>query len=514
MIPPDELSLLLAAVAENASLPMWIIDADGRLGWSNASYRKLVPATFAEDTHWKPLYDRARASGQPVLSDESFEVGGQQRHFAVSVYPVGQRVAVVCRETTAQMRLHSANDQLQREADERASAERVRSTIQQQLLLADRLTSVGTLASGLAHEINNPLAAVLVNLQLAIEDVSELARRDVAPEVVGHLREELEDAAAACDRVKGIIRDLKVFARNSERDATGPVNVQQVLELSLRMASSEIGQRAKLAKHIEAVAPVNGNDARLGQVFLNLLTNAAQAIPEGQPDQHEIRVTARNVSEGRVEIEVSDTGVGIPPEDLQRIFDPFFSTKPTGEGMGLGLSIAHQIVTSMGGTLTARSERGRGATFTVTLPASAGVTLVSAPLGGGDELPNKRGRLLSVDDEPMVGTFVRRILVAQHDVDVVTSGQAALERIKAGERYDLILCDVMMPQMSGLDLYWELHRIEPAIAKRMVFLTAASFTPSSRAFFELTANPRLEKPFDARELRLLVNRCINRGEAL
>jgi signal transduction histidine kinase len=513
MIPPAELSQLLAAVAEKASLPIWVIDADGKLGWSNASYARFLPASFAEDAPWKPLYDRARASGQPVLSDESFDVGGQPRDFAVSVYPVGERVAVVCRETTAQMKLYSGNDRLQREADERAASERVRATIQQQMLLADRLTSVGTLASGVAHEINNPLAAVLVNLQLAIEDVAELAKRNVAPELVGHLEEELQDAAAACDRVKNIIRDLKVFARNSERDATGPVNVQQVLELSLRMATSEIVQRAKVVKNIETVAAVNGNEARLGQVFLNLLMNAAQAIPEGRPDLHEIRVTARNVSEGRVEVEISDTGVGIPPENLPRIFDPFFSTKPTGEGMGLGLSIAHQIVTSMGGTLTARSEHGRGATFTVTLPTSPSVMLVTAPLGG-DELPLRRGRLLSVDDEPMVGTFVRRMLASQHDVDVVTSGQAALERIKAGERYDLILCDVMMPQMSGLDLYWELHRIDPSLAKRMVFLTAASFTPSSRAFFELTANPRIEKPFDARELRLLVNRCINRGEAL
>ena len=210
-----------------------------------------------------------------------------------------------------------------------------------------------------------------------------------------------------------------------------------------------------------------------------------------------------------VEVEVSDTGCGITPENLPHIFDPFFSTKPTGEGMGLGLSIAHQIVTSMGGTIAVRTEVAKGSAFTVSLPAAATVTLVTSP-DAGDHLPVHPGKILSIDDEPMVGTFVRRILAGQHEVEVVTSAIAALERIKSGERYDVILCDVMMPQMSGLDLYWELHNVAADQAKRMVFLTAGAFTASSRAFFELTTNPRLEKPFDAQALRLLVNRVINK----
>jgi CheY-like chemotaxis protein len=380
------------------------------------------------------------------------------------------------------------------------------------MLLADRLTSVGTLAAGVAHEINNPLAAVLVNLQLAQEDTESLGGKGVEPGIVEHLREELRDAAAACDRVKNIIRDLKVFARNSERDASGPVNVHQVLELSMRMASNEIRHRAKLTKNLEAVGSVHGNEARLGQVFLNLLVNAAQAIEEGNADGNEICVTARQGREGFVEIEVTDTGCGIPPENLTRIFDPFFSTKPTGEGMGLGLSIAHQIVSSMGGQIAVKSDRAKGTTFTVTLPTVPPVALVTSD-DLHDVSPARRGKVLSVDDEPMVGTFVRRVLGPQHEVEIATSAIAALERIKSGAVYDVILCDVMMPQMTGLDLYWELQNFSTAQAKRMVFLTAGAFTASARAFFELTTNPRLEKPFDAQALRVIVNRCINAADA-
>ncbi len=503
---------LLAAIADNIGLPLWSVNEKLELSWGNRHFNEHFGAPFAADAHWVPLYQRALETRQPVHGDESIEVAGQPRQFAISIYPVGGQLAALCRETTTQMKLYSANERLLREAAERASAERVRATIQQQMLLADRLTSVGTLAAGVAHEINNPLAAVLVNLQLAQEDTEMLAEKGVEKETVEHLRDELRDAAAACDRVKHIIRDLKVFARNSERDAAGPINVHQVLELSMRMAQNEIRHRARLVKHLDAVAAVHGNEAKLGQVFLNLLVNAAQAIEDGNAEGNEIRVTARNGKEGFIEVEVADTGCGISAENLAHIFDPFFSTKPTGEGMGLGLSIAHQIVASMGGTIAVRTEVGKGSAFTVCLPAAATVTLVTSP-DAGDQLPVHRGKVLSIDDEPMVGTFVRRILSAQHEVEVVTSAISALERIKGGERYDVILCDVMMPQMSGLDLYWELHNVAADQAKRMVFLTAGAFTTSARAFFELTSNPRLEKPFDAQALRLLVNRIINKDTA-
>jgi signal transduction histidine kinase/CheY-like chemotaxis protein len=504
----DVLNQLLLAVADNLASPLWSVNQELQLTWANTHFERLYGPEFAAHEQWKPLYRRAFERNLPVHAEESVDHAGQLEHFEVSLYPVAGQVVVLCRDTTAQMKLYSVNEQLQREVAERASAERVRSTIQQQMLLADRLTSVGTLASGVAHEINNPLAAMLVNLQLAQEDIEALATKQLAPEVVEHLREELRDAAAACDRVKSIVKDLKIFARNSERDAGGPINVHQVLELSMRMATNQIRHRARLTKALEPVGAVYGNEARLGQVFLSLLVNAAQAIGEGNAKANEIRVTTRTPRDGFVEVEVSDTGCGIPPENLPRVFDPFFSTRPAGEGMGLGLSIAHQIVTAMGGTLVAKSE-GKGSVFTVTLPCSPPVTLVEAP--DADLLPTRRGKVISIDDEPMVGTYVRRVLAPQHDVEVVTSALDALERIREGQRYDVILCDVMMPQMTGLDLYWELQKAAAGQAERMVFLTAGAFKGPAPADFELTQIPRLEKPFDAQALRLLVNRIVNRS---
>jgi CheY-like chemotaxis protein len=251
---------------------------------------------------------------------------------------------------------------------------------------------------------------------------------------------------------------------------------------------------------------VLGNEARLGQVFLNLLVNAAQAIPEGNADKNEIRVATRVGPSGQVVVEIADTGCGIAPENLTRIWDPFFTTKPPGEGTGLGLSISHQIIAELGGDIAVKSAVDLGTTFTVTLPATQVVALVR-PVSADAGTP-RRGRVLSVDDEPMVGTLVRRILSSQHDVEAVTSAADVVERAKAGERWDVILCDVMMPQMTGVELYWRLHAFAPELTKRIIFLTAGAFTSSARTFMEQVQNERLEKPFDAQALRTLVNRHV------
>jgi signal transduction histidine kinase/CheY-like chemotaxis protein len=500
----------LTALAENAPQPIWCVDVSFTLTWSNLNFRQyLEPEGVHLLPHFMELYAKA-LKGYAVFSDESFEVKNRLRHFAASLYPLRDAdrvngVAVMLRDTTTQTQLASDVEALRHEVN-RAAAGHVRAVIQQQLAVADRLTSIGTLAAGVSHEINNPLAAVLVNLQLAQEDVQALDAIGAAPDIVVHLREELRDAIAACDRVKHIVRDLKTFARNADRENDGPVNVHPVLELSMRMAANHIRHRAKLHRHLEPVPAVLGNEARLGQVFLNLLVNAAQAIPEGNADRNEIKVATRVGQSGQVVVEISDTGCGIPSDNLSRIWDPFFTTKPPGEGTGLGLSISHQIVVELGGDITVKSDVGQGTTFTVTLPATQVVALVR-PVRADAGTP-RRGRVLSVDDEPMVGTLVRRILSSQHDVEAVTSAADVVERVKAGERWDVILCDVMMPQMTGVELYWQLHAVAPELTQRIIFLTAGAFTTSARTFMEQVENERLEKPFDAQALRTLVNRHV------
>ncbi len=233
---------------------------------------------------------------------------------------------------------------------------------EQEKVFADRMSALGTLAAGVAHEINNPLAAVIANLDLA----ERLIERGT-PE---RLKAPLRDAREGAGRVRVIVRDLRIFAR-AEEDHRELVDLHQVLESCLRLAWPEIHPRARLDQQLGPVPPVVGNQARLGQVFLNLLVNAAQAIPEGSAADHRIRVTARTTDSGWAAVEIADTGSGISDTIRNRLFTPFFTTKPVGQGTGLGLSICQRIVSELGGEIRVCSEPGRGSTFTVLLPPAA-----------------------------------------------------------------------------------------------------------------------------------------------
>jgi signal transduction histidine kinase len=259
-----------------------------------------------------------------------------------------------------------------REATGRAEQRRLR----EQLMVAERMASVGTLAAGVAHEINNPLAAVVANLELALRSVERLPAE--LPDVA-ELRAELRDAHEAAHLVRQIVRDVKVFSRTVDERAS-PVDVRQVLDSTVRMAWNEIRHRARLVRQYEPVPPVWTTDARLGQVFLNLLINAAQAIEIGHVDSNEIRLSTRTDDQGRAVVEIADTGVGISAENLNRIFAPFFTTKPPGSGTGLGLSISLRIVKEIGGAMELASETGRGTTARVFLPAAVGTRAADQPV--------------------------------------------------------------------------------------------------------------------------------------
>jgi CheY-like chemotaxis protein/two-component sensor histidine kinase len=280
------------------------------------------------------------------------------------------------------------------------------------------------------------------------------------------------------------------------------VELHSVLELALSIADTEIRHRARLVKDFGEPLRVLGDETRLGQVFLNLLVNAAQAIPEGHADQNEIRVTTRRNAEGQISVSVSDTGTGIPPEVLPRIFEPFFTTKPVGAGTGLGLSICHSYVQNMGGQIHVRSEQGRGTTFEVVLPtAEARTSGASSVLPSLARASTSQSRLLVIDDEPLLLAALSRTLAPEYEVVALTHAHQALERLRAGERYELILSDLMMPEMTGMELYETLVREAPEQAGRMVFLTGGAFTEAARSFLENTRLPWLEKPFEPETLR-------------
>ncbi|WP_437761158.1 ATP-binding protein [Sorangium sp. So ce281] len=264
-----------------------------------------------------------------------------------------------------------------------------RRQMETRLQLADRMASLGTLAAGVAHEINNPLAYMVANVDFARKEL----RAKGAGARLDALLSALDEAAEGGSRVRHIVGGLKTFSR-ADGGELGPVEVDPVIQLVLRMAQQQIQSKARLVLELRPVPAVHANEAQLGQVILNLLVNAAQALPEGKVSENEIRISTAPAPPGRVCIEVCDTGPGIAPELRSRIFDPFFTTKPIGEGTGLGLAICHGIVTSFRGEIGVESEVGKGACFRVLLPvhdhrAGAGEERNAASGGASDELPEE-----------------------------------------------------------------------------------------------------------------------------
>jgi PAS domain S-box-containing protein len=370
--------------------------------------------------------------------------------------------------------------------------------LQEQLMVSDRMASVGTLAASVAHEINNPLAAMVGNLQLAMADAG-------VEERVQDLREELGDSVACAERIRVIVRDLKIFGRARE-ERMDRVDVRAVLESSLRMARNEIHHRARVRWAGPPVPAIVGDEARLGQVFLNVLLNAAQAIDVGHAEGNEITIDTRVVDPGTVVVEIRDSGCGIPPAVLRHVFEPFFTTKAPGVGTGLGLAICRQILEAMGGGIDIESEVGHGTMVRVTLPVAHGSdATVPSPFESVAVAAPRRARVLVVDDEEMIGVVARRALGSEHDVVAETSGRAAILRIREGERFDVVLCDLMMPEMSGIEVLREIGQIDPRLARDLVFMSGGAFTPEARSFLAEVPNDRIEKPFDLVRLRNVVN---------
>jgi PAS domain S-box-containing protein len=377
--------------------------------------------------------------------------------------------------------------------------------LQERLRNADRLAGVGALAAGVAHEVNNPLAYVSANLAVLDEALARLTSAGpagpAAAERLDELRQALRDAMDGAARVRDIVRGLRQFAQPSRGEERAPVDVRTEIEAAVGIARNEIAHRARLRVELpERLPAVRAAPHELGQVFVNLLVNAAQAIPEGHAQDQEVRITAREEA-GRVLVEVSDTGAGIDQADLARIFDPFFTTKPVGTGTGLGLSVCHGIVTALGGTIEVDSAPGRGTCFRVSLPAQAEPAPAPRPRPAAPAA-TRRGRVLVIDDEALVGKSLARLLAA-HEVTVLTSPREVLRRVGLGERWDLVLCDLMMPEMSGMELEERLAAEAPELVARTIYLTGGAFTERSRAFLAAD-RPHLEKPVDPASLRALV----------
>lgn len=394
---------------------------------------------------------------------------------------------------------------------------------------ADRLASMGALAAGVAHEINNPLAYVLYNIETLATDLPRLSvaiERCVAalrvnvgdaalatalgeegtllqPATLKDMSERATDALSGTQRIRAISKAISTFS-HMESTKRCRLDVNHAIQSAATMALTSIKFRAKLVVSLGEVPAVWASEGKLSQVFLNLLMNAAQAIDEGNVQGNRVMIRSWVEAED-VFVEVEDTGKGIAPESLQRIFDPFFTTKAPGVGSGLGLSICRNIINEFGGDIRVASEIGTGTRFVVRLPVQSGASdPPPRPSSLIPALPQVRGRILVVDDELAILAMTAQMLGSQHSVVSVASGESACSLLERDRDFDVILCDLMMPGMTGMELHQWLTTHHPVLAERVVFVTGGAGTLQASEYTLRVGNLRLEKPYDSAQLKQLV----------
>jgi len=408
-----------------------------------------------------------------------------------------------------------------------------RKSLQASVTQADRMASMGMLAAGVAHEINNPLVYVLYNLESLGEEipkaleslrrcevrVRERIGREQAEEIfegtsmfssalaVDDVRGQFSSALDGACRIAEIARGLGAFSRVDEKTLE-PVILSNPIEAALNISFNELKYRARVVKDFGATPAVTATEGRLSQVLLNLLVNAAHAIDEGDIENNEVRVRTWTDDAGAACIEVRDTGSGIEDAHLEHLFEPFFTTKEIGVDSGLGLSISKSIVEGFGGTIAVESELGVGTSFTVRLPArKADSDARYSTLVGARDVEEPTGRILIVDDEEGIRHAMARMLRA-HDTVLADSGAAAKRILEKDRDFELILCDMMMPEVSGMDLHRWLVDHDPKLAARLVFVSGGAFTPRTSEYLARVDNPSIAKPFDVKRLRSLVRQCV------
>lgn len=381
---------------------------------------------------------------------------------------------------------------------------------QRHLAQNERLIAVGQLAAGIAHEVNNPAAYVMANLQMTDELCTQLleqtARGELDPQALRSFAEQAQrltrDNLDGLQRIVAIVRDLRQFTRSSD-DITEAVALDRVLQDASALVRSAMMFRARLELDVPTGLCVAGDPTKLTQVFTNLLLNAAQAIAEDAQAPQQVIARAR-ADETTVHIDVQDTGSGIPLEVQRRLFEPFFTTKSRDRGTGLGLVIAAEIVRAHGGELRLVETSSAGTTFSVRLPLLRTPHPARARSAPASPLPprssTRRLRILLIDDEPQLLAAYRRLLAADYEVEVAVNGRDAVDRLQHDQAWDAILCDVMMPEADGTEVHAWIVRHAPALESRVIFCTGGAFSPRGVLLTERHAARVLQKPFSTAAL--------------
>ena len=375
--------------------------------------------------------------------------------------------------------------------------------IQSKLLQTEKMAAVGQLVSGIAHELNNPLTAIMGYGQL-------LLGHGLSPAQFSEANKIFQEAG----RARRIVKNLLYFARENQPERTR-VDLNEIVERTLALRSYELRVENILVEcDLAADLPETMADPyQLQQVVLNLLVNAEQALLQDRGQGH-VRIRTRAAGENRIALEVSDDGPGIPREIASRIFDPFFTTKPSGVGTGLGLSIVYGIVKQHEGEVTLDNQTGAGAKFIVELPViavPAGKRQAAIPEIENIAMPASKGRILVVEDEPTVAQLIVDVLREEgHQTEAVLDSQEGLTRLSRA-RYDLVICDLRMPRLDGPAFYDALVRAGSSAQHRIMFVTGDTLAPRTLQFLEKSGLPYLSKPFLVEELKLAVSRRLERN---
>jgi PAS domain S-box-containing protein len=494
-----------------ASTAIWHLDTPERFMAFQQATQTLEFAA-GED-----LIGRIGASGQPewrrdVATDPAF----QRRHVAQEAglttgvaWPImiGAEVAGVLECYTPEAlapnpALLEAMTQIGLQLGQAIERERTIAQVQQQqeaLVQREKLAAMSTMLASVAHELNNPLASILLQVALLEEDLRE-----------GGLAEPVAEIAQAAARCERLVRQFLTLARQHPSERTVVALNTLVTETVELLAYPFRVDNVAVHLHLDQqVPPLWGDPHQLQQVLLNLLTNAQQAL-RAAPGAREVTLTTQyDPAQHQITLVVADTGLGIPPALQVRIFEPFFTTKPPGVGTGLGLPLCRGIVEAHGGTLDVTSAPGCGATFRIVLPVGVVPVPPPTPPQNDEGRTAHGGTILVVDDEQSIASGLARLLRRDgYTVDTVANGRLALAQLER-RTYDLILCDVRMPELDGPSLYRHLERQQPHLCQRLIFLTGDTLEPATQAFLEASGAPCLMKPFHIADARRAIQRALH-----
>jgi two-component system NtrC family sensor kinase len=411
-------------------------------------------------------FRRALAGAAGQFETIMLHKNGERRHLTVNYACPERSREVICmiRDATAEKQL------------------------QQQLIQSEKMAAIGQLVSGVAHEINNPLASISAFAQLLLSE----------NKLTDQQRHSVDVVRAEARRASRIVHNLLTFARQHKAEKVA-ADVNGILQDTLELRMYELNVRGiQVERELDdRTPPVTMVDVhQLQQVVLNLITNAEQAMEAHPGERHRLTLRTRRLDD-MIRIEVEDTGGGIPKEAMHQLFNPFFTTKPTGKGTGLGLSISLGIVSEHNGRIWAENIPG-GARFTVELPRIECDDRVQ--LRFVDNVPAARPESLRIlvadDEEPLRAALDRFLSTEGHTVVTVGSGSEAIWRAEGDERFDVILLDLRMPDVSGQQVFerWCAEREE--LRDRIVFITGDIVSSDLQAFLKNTGRPYIAKPFE------------------